>query len=98
MLVFPDLEPDETELIGQWILVDGEVDGDDACLRIQYLVSERLKKPGKDRRGWETLFRDPRDGRYWERTYPNSSWHGGGPPALISLTEAQARAKYPSFS
>lgn len=96
-LIYPDLAPNETEVIGQWILVDGEVDGDEACLRVQYLVNTRLEKLAKDWSGWETLFRDPQDGRYWERAYPNGSLHGGGPPALIYLSEAQAKAKYPDL-
>ena len=92
---YEDLEPSETQLIGAWIMADGEIDGDENCLRIQFLTNERFEKLGKDHSGWETLFRDPRDGRYWERTYPNSSWHGGGPPALFHLTFEHAKEKYP---
>ena len=76
-------------------MVDGEIDGDETCLRIQDLINERLENIGLSEvnGGWETLFRDPKDGRYWERTYPNSSWHGGGPPALICLFQEEAKQK-----
>jgi hypothetical protein len=43
---------------------------------------------------WETLYRDPSDGRYWERTYPSGELHGGGPPALRCMTADEARRKY----
>ncbi|MEQ1765280.1 MAG: Imm27 family immunity protein [Pyrinomonadaceae bacterium] len=92
-----ELGPDEKEVIGNWIEVDGEIDGDEACFRIQYLTADYLERIGfsEAQGGWETLFRDPKDGRYWERTYPNGSWHGGGPPALINLSEVEAKEKYP---
>jgi hypothetical protein len=41
-----ELGPDEKELIGNWIEVDGEVDGDETCLRIQYLTAEYLERIG----------------------------------------------------
>jgi len=91
---FERLRPDERELIGEWIRVDDQIDGDYTCKRIQFLTEEYLKELGKDWSGWETLFRDPTDGRYWERTYPHSDWHGGGPPALFNLSEEEAREKY----
>jgi hypothetical protein len=46
--------------------------------------------------GWETLFLDPTDGRYWERTYPQGEQHGGGPAALLLIRVADARKKYTS--
>ena len=45
-------------------------------------------------RGWETLYRDPDDGRYWERTFPQSGSDGGGPPQLRFLTDYEAKDKY----
>src|ERR1700723_3459159 len=44
--------------------------------------------------GWEALYRDPSDGRYWERTYPQSETHGGGPPQLSTITLDEAERKY----
>lgn len=90
------LQPHETDLVGQWIFVGGEVKGDEACNRIEWLVSEVLEEVAisKEDGAWETLFRDPDDGRLWERTYPQSHMHGGGPPRLICLSPEQAKAKY----
>jgi len=38
---------------------------------------------------WETLYRDPNDGRHWE---PHSDWHG--PPCLTNITFDAAKEKY----
>lgn len=43
---------------------------------------------------WETLFKDPADGRLWERTYPESEMHGGGPPSLLLISVEDAVKKY----
>jgi hypothetical protein len=87
-------KPCENELVGTWIEIDGRVVGDQACERIQTLTDKFLIKVGTDRSGWETLFRDPEDGRYWERTYPHGEWHGGGPPTLYYLSDKEATEKY----
>jgi immunity protein 27 of polymorphic toxin system len=86
------LKPEETDLLGKWAVVKGEVVRDATSDRIETLTEQHLEKIAGG--GWETLFRDPGDGRYWERTYPESSWHGGGPPRLTYLSNEQARAKY----
>lgn len=44
--------------------------------------------------GWETLYQDPADLRFWELTYPHGEMHGGGPPTLKSLTVQEAKSKY----
>jgi hypothetical protein len=43
--------------------------------------------------GWNALYRDPNDCRYWELTYPEGELHGGGPPQLRCLTADEARQK-----
>jgi hypothetical protein len=43
---------------------------------------------------WETPFQDPNDGRFWERTYPHSEMHGGGPPRLTLMSTEKVRKKY----
>jgi hypothetical protein len=93
------IREDETEIIGNWIEVDGRIVGDDACERVQLLTQYHLVKMNNspESGGWETLFCDRKDGRFWERTYPHSDWHGGGPPALINLSEAEAKTKYPQL-
>jgi Immunity protein 27 len=90
------LSPTETELIGRSEMVDGLVRADATCQRIEWLTSSYLEKiaTSKDWGGWETLFRDLDDGRYWERTYPQSEMHGGGPPRLTALSAEKAHAKY----
>lgn len=88
------LEADETLLTGQWLMQDGHVVADETTRRIEDLVSDYLEKLGHDESGWDTLYQDPHDGRYWERIYPMSAMHGGGPPELRCLTLDQAKAKY----
>jgi len=62
------------------------------CDRIELLVSQHLTKVAGG--GWETLYQDPDDGRYWELTYPQGEMHGGGPPRLTYLPHELAQAKY----
>ena len=92
------LKHDERELIGNWIQVSGKVIGDAACERIDSLIETSLEKIGFSKYGaWETLYRDPEDDCFWERIYPRGEWHGGGPPALINLSEDEAKDKYPDL-
>jgi Immunity protein 27 len=88
--------PNEQLLTGNWLVQDGRVHGDATCERINWLLSHHLQKVTDSAQGgaWEMLYRDPDDGRYWERTYPQSELHGGGPPELRYLTVDEARQKY----
>lgn len=90
------IRADETEIIGNWIEVGGRVVGDEACERVEMLTQNHLQKIGysPESGGWDTLFRDPTDGRFWERMYPLSHMHGGGAPALVNLSEEEAMEKY----
>jgi hypothetical protein len=90
------LTSQETELIGKWVVENGQVRADATCERIQGLTSQYLRKVAisQQRGAWETLFQDPDDGRYWEQTYPQSEMHGGGPPTLKCLSKEQAKSKY----
>jgi hypothetical protein len=94
------LQPHETELTGAWIKNASGIQGDETCLRIRWLISEVLKIVGieKDSGGWETLYRDPADGRYWLQWYPQGEYQGGGPPALknILLTDADLQNRFVS--
>jgi hypothetical protein len=85
----------EESIVGSWLLVNGKIEGDEVCNRVDMLTDGYLVELGTDWTGWETLFRDPGDGRYWERTFPQSGMHGGGPRALFNLSEVEARVKYP---
>jgi hypothetical protein len=75
-----------------------KISGAAASRRIHYLVTHRLVRLGTDASGWETLYRDPQDGRLWEHTYPQSGMHGGGPPALHVISPQAAAAKYGVFT
>ncbi len=88
------LLPTETALVGKWRLVGGKVEANSTCRRIDRVVKDQLTQIGADESGWDTLYRDPADGRYWELTYPESDSEGGGPPQLVCLDQDSARAKY----
>jgi hypothetical protein len=92
------IQPEEIELVGQWIVQNGKIRGDAICKRIQWLTSHHLKKItiSKLSGAWETLFQDPDDKRYWEQTYSQSEMHGGGPPSLKSLSKKEVEEKYGS--
>jgi hypothetical protein len=88
------LQPYETDLIGKWNVIGGKAVEDETCQRIKSLLTGHLQELGRDQSGWDVLYRDPDDGRFWELTYPQSEMHGGGPPRLTCLTPEQANKKY----
>lgn len=88
------LLPDETDLVGRWRLVGNTIESDSMCRRIERLTTDQLTKLGSDPTGWDTLFKDPADGRYWELTYPQSDSEGGGPPRLTYIHDDEAKRKY----
>jgi len=88
------LSPDEFELRGNWKLGDSTPMGDEVCKRIEWLTKEYLVKITLHDSGWNLLFQDPNDKRYWELTYPQSELHGGGPPMLKVLSEDKVQQKY----
>ena len=88
------LAPEETDITGKWVFTGDRVVGDENCERIHDLVQNHLIRLGSDQSGWDTLYRDPDDSRLWERIYPQSALHGGGPPALRLISKDLARVKY----
>lgn len=88
------LHQTETQLTGNWLSRDGRVIADETCERINELIRSHLQQLGHDASGWDMLYRDPDDGRFWELTYPQGHLHGGGPPQLRCLTLDEARKKY----
>ena len=90
------IDASEVEIVGRWISGDGEMLADEACRRIEYLTAEYLVRVANSPTwgDWETLYRDPLDGRYWEKTYPEGEMQGGGPPSLKTLSGSEARSKY----
>jgi hypothetical protein len=67
---------------------------DATCRRIEQLIKDQLQKIGTDISGWEPLYRDPTDDRFWELTFPQGEMHGGGPPRLAWISHENARQKY----
>jgi hypothetical protein len=67
---------------------------DVAAKRIAELTRSYLNKVASSASGWETLYQDPTDLRFWELTYPLGEMHGGGPPTLKSLSVQEAKNKY----
>jgi len=59
------------------------------------MKENELKKIKCDESGWETLFFHENTNSYWEKTYQNSEYHGGGNPTIkkIELTE-KIKKKY----
>lgn len=90
------LQPNEIELTGSWLLRANQIRRDAICERIEWIISQHLRKieDGPQLGAWETLYRDPDDGRYWERTFPQGELQGGGPPRLKCLTTEEAKKKY----
>ena len=89
-------QPNEQILTGRWLVENGRARTDATCERIEWLIVHHLQKVAvKPESGaWETLYRDPGDGRYWERTYPQGEMQAGGPPQLKCLTFQEASKKY----
>jgi hypothetical protein len=90
---FAELRPEERLVEGSWEQGVGSVH-DAADRRIFWLVSRRLTLVATAEGGWRQLFRDPRDGRLWELTFPHGSLHGGGPRRLECVPAPRARERY----
>lgn len=88
-----DLASDEVVVQGALSLgITGAADATES--RIRWLVAHRLVALGHAEGGWDWLFRDPRDGRLWELTFPLGSLHGPGPRRLAVVDAARAGEKY----
>lgn len=92
------LRSTETDLVGRWSAGNGQVATDSTCERIEWLISHSLRRIGVSTAGggWDTLYQDPNDGRFWECTYPQSDQHGGGPPRLKVISREEALRKFTS--
>jgi Immunity protein 27 len=74
------LLPEETEVTEQ--------------TRIQQLIRDELVKIARDLSGWRVLYRDPKDARLWELSYPHSEMHGGGPAKLTWISPQLAKTVF----
>jgi hypothetical protein len=86
--------PDESELVGEGLPGNEAAAEHATTLRIWWLMSNYLQQVATDWSGWDTLYRDPDDGRLWELIYPLGHMHGGGPPHLKVISPEQVREKY----
>ncbi len=89
------LQPDESQLEGHWLKVDGTVIADETEKRIIWLIGSVLTMIAQSEHGgWIELYVDKSDGRKWELTFPHSEWHGGGPRSLTCVSDDYVRTKY----
>jgi hypothetical protein len=85
----------ETVIDSDWTNDSNHLTSEEARIvneRINWLINNYLMKV-KDN-GWEVLYQDPDDHRFWELTYPKGEMHGGGYPILSNITEKDATDKY----
>lgn len=87
------LSTEETTIRGYWLDLGSRVVPDSGWERINRLT-EQLELLATSTDGAAKLYRDPADGRYWERT-PISPSLPQGPPLMTVISEEQARASYP---
>ena len=85
---------DTSELVGSGTLVGKQMVEDETSLLISELIQKRLQKIAVDSSGWETLYQDPQDERFWELSFPHGEMQGGGPMTLRVLSDDSARLKY----
>ena len=89
-----ELQPNEIILVGSWLKEETDTVADDVCRRIEWLIKFHLRFLKADWSGWEKLYRDPNDMRFWELTYPQGEMHGGGPPQLEIISPETVVSKY----
>lgn len=89
-----EINPEETKISGGWIETEGGVSTDETSNRIEYLTENHLEKLAVNESGWEILYRDPNDGRFWVKWFPQSEMHGGGPPELKVIEAKEAKKKF----
>ncbi len=88
--MFHDLKEHETELVGMWLDLGLKVTGDAICDRIEWLTDTRLERLSKNGELLAELYRDPNDGRLWEKILPFVD----GPPTLRVVTPAAAAERF----
>ena len=92
--MYHDLKAHETEVRGEWHKSGSQVVESAACERIRWLTNSQLERIASAPGGWDTLYLDPKTDRFWELTYPDGDYHGGGPPMLRTIAPAEVLAKY----
>lgn len=89
-----NLNQSETVLNGHWIFKNGVIVADDTSKRIAYLTQNVLKQIATSDDGWDKLFLDEIDSRYWELFYMDSELHGAGAPTLQCISKFDVVKKY----
>jgi len=92
------IDADESEIRGRWVEGSGRVENDANTERIERLTRDYLREVKRDSSGWNVLYIDPKDGRYWELSYPDSGLSAGGPPLLKHLSREDVTEKYGDVS
>jgi hypothetical protein len=88
------IQPEETLIAGSWKMENGQMVSDSEERRIDHLVTNELERIATSASGWEVLYRDPADGRYWEMFSPRGEMHGGGPRSLRALDPKSIQDKF----
>lgn len=88
------IKPNEIQLQGGIKVVGFPLEFDETSERIFFLVQDYLIAIGSDDSGWNRLYQDPEDLRYWELSYPESEMHGGGAPLLQNISIEEVRERY----
>ena len=86
--------PDEVRLTSRRYPMDGCMALDDTGKRMERLMQHYLVRLGAGPKDRGVLFRDPKDGRFWELLSPAAEPHGFTLPELVCLAPVQAREKY----
>ena len=86
--------PDETEIVAVSGVVGNQLTGGEEAYRIEWLTKHYFERVADSADGWDTLYRDPEDGRLWELTYPESQLQGGGSPRLSVVSHQEAIRRY----
>ncbi|MFA5515093.1 MAG: Imm27 family immunity protein [Desulfuromonadales bacterium] len=89
-----NLGPEETFLAGYWIDLGSGMVRDANWERIDWLVNNHLELVKRGDSLPDALYRDPRDGRLWEKTHHSPQLKDGGPPQLQAITAEEARERY----
>jgi len=92
------INAEEREIQGSWLETSGRVVKDANTERIEKLTRHYLREVARDASGWDVLYIDPKDSRYWELSYPDSGSSAGGPPLLKYLSREDVREKYGDLS
>lgn len=90
-----NIKDNEFKLIGNWVFEENKLVEDETTKRINYLINNSLIKIATDKSGWNVLYQDKDDCRYWELIYTSSELQGGGAPSLINISDEFAKNKYP---